>query len=142
MSDARATGALWRVFLCTTLPLAILLVAVVELVCAKHVEAYRWPLYLGGAAGYLANLLAFPMALLMVRLPARGKDSLFWMFWGGGFLIRFIVIGGSAFGLNWYFKSYEMPALLAMMGVFLPGLFAESARMALRFFEMDKNKHG
>lgn len=126
---------LWITASVTVLVLTVLLLAATEFICAKKGEAFRWPMYGGGIAGFAMNLLALPFALKMAGMTfGGGRDTMFWVLWGGGFLVRLFGFGVSAFVLIQMYPGFETPALVTLMAIFLPGMFVESGWLSRRFF--------
>ncbi|MCY3024241.1 MAG: hypothetical protein NTW87_35135 [Planctomycetota bacterium] len=99
----------------------------------------RWAVYAGGAAGIVVSLAGLPFAWKLSRLAdAPARDTRFWKWWGGGLLVRLVLVAGLAFGLLWYLKPRANAALLTMGAVYLFGMLAEAAWVARVFFRAAK----
>jgi hypothetical protein len=102
--------------------------------------AMRIPVYAGGIAGLVAGAVGLVFAIKLARLDLKEESNAFWKWWGGGMLVRLVLIGTLGIALSAEFKEQPAAALLTMMGVYLLSMFAESAWLAQIFFNADKKK--
>jgi hypothetical protein len=99
----------------------------------------RVPIYAGGAAGLIAAGVGLAFAVKIARLDlAADKNGAFWKWWGGGMMARFGLVATLGLILMAVFPKQPAAALFSMMGVYLLGMFAESAWLAQVFFKADK----
>jgi len=116
----------------------ILAAAVAEGVGAWVGSEYRHPIYAGGAAGVLLTLLGLPFALKLARLgETKDSSGKFWAWWGAGLLMRLFLLLGLALLLNATFREQPVAALLALLGSYLIGMFAEAGWLAAKLIAVD-----
>ena len=115
--------------------LGVAVAAVAETLGAER----RWAVYAGGAAGVLLSAAGLPFAWKLSRLTdAPARDTRFWKWWGGGVLLRLVLLGAFAGVLMWQLKAGANAGLLTMGVVYLIGMFAEAMWVAGMFFRAAK----
>lgn len=116
----------------------IAMVAAAEAVNAWVGSEFRTPIYAGGTAGIFVTLLGLPFALVLARVGEQNDSGgQFWVWWGAGLMVRLVVALGLAVALN-IFSAQPTAALLALVGSYLIGMFAEAGWVAARLIKMDK----
>jgi len=118
--------------------LAGLLVLVIEWVCWTKGEDWRAPLYWGGTAGFLINLLGYPFILKLAVLSAEDvKAGKSWNWWLPGVLTRMLAVGIMAKVMRGRFPGHDNGVTLTAVSVYMAGMFAELTWIAKRFNAMD-----
>ncbi|MEI6235559.1 MAG: hypothetical protein WCT04_21095 [Planctomycetota bacterium] len=121
-----------------TIVLAGLMVLVIEWVCWTKGEGWRYPLYWGGAAGFLVNVLAYPFILKMAVLkPEDVKAGQSWTWWMLSVLTRMTGLGIMASQMSGRFNDYRSGVTLIAVLIYMAGMLAELAWIGRRFNAMD-----
>ena len=116
-----------------------LIVAAAE-VLGRYRSEWRVPLYAGGVAGIGVCLGGLPFAAKLVKL-GTDPGAAFWKWWGAGILARLTLMTGAAGVLALMYGGKQViAAILCMFGVYLAGMFAESAWVAKCFFDTADKK--
>ena len=114
--------------------------AVAELLASKYGAGIRLPALAGGTAGIALALSGIPFAAMVERVASRkNADAEFWGWWGGGLLVRMGLLLAFSQMLN--FPNHRSAASMTMMGVYLAGLFAETAWLSQKLLKNEKKPH-
>jgi hypothetical protein len=116
---------------------AAIAAGVAEFLNAKWGGGFRAPFYAGIGSGLVLAMVGLPFAIKIASIGGDGKNSGFWMWWGTGLLTRLVLMAGFALGLDAGFSNAPAAALLPMVGVYLAGMFCESAWVAKILFRTD-----
>ena len=117
---------------------AVIAIVVAEVMSARNGGVGRAGFYGGIAAGGLLAVVGIPFA---AKAGSIGGDpdagAAFWKWWGAGVLARMALLMIFIFALMALFADQPAAALLTMAGVYMAGLFAESAWLARALFRFN-----
>jgi hypothetical protein len=120
--------------------LAGLVAGVSEVMGAWLGAAARISSYLGGAAGLLIVLAGIPFMVKLGSISLRKDGAHFWGWWGAGALVRVALLVPLAIVLAFKLSDTALVALMVMAGVYLLGMFAESAYVAWLCFAQNARR--
>ena len=124
-----------RVCCLSAFALAALTIGISQLAGACLGGHVQTAFYSGALAGVALAASGMPFVMKLARIGAcTTDDAKFWRLWGAGLLLRSGLLLALGIPLALLFRDHPAVVLLPMVGLYLAGLFAETAWLARILF--------